>query len=259
LSNFRDFPLGGVSGYFDKKWMWHEYKFKITILIVFSITVHGYTADFMFTKKGDNNMSSEIWQAYINYWTNKDKSLKINLGEDTQKIEEYENRIDIKLPDELKKSLLNQYHYSRRGDDGLRYSWFGDLVEINFLSLKKMQEEYQNCLKEDLTSEINTAEEVQNIYIGDIAPYKEKGWSKFWIPILVRYDVELIIFLDLRPDINQEQYGSVLVIMPLTEENGDDWHTRIAYVAGSFNTFMKEALEYMSLYGGLDNKGIGAR
>jgi len=84
-------------------------KFKITILIVFSITVHGYTADFTFTEKGDNKMSSEIWQAYINYWTNKDKSLKINLGEDIQKIEEYENSIDIKLPDELKKSLSNQY------------------------------------------------------------------------------------------------------------------------------------------------------
>lgn len=194
----------------------------------------------------DKNMKN-IWKAYVNYWEMHDNKIKINLGDTQKDIESLEIFFDTFLVQPLKESLLSQYHYSRRGNDGLRYSWFGDKIETNFLTSKMMIEEYKQFLSK---MEINE-DGMQSIYIGDIKPYKGKGWTKEWLPILTRYDVDITLFLDLRNDSNS--YGQVLALLYYHETTEYGFHNRFAFVSDSFEDFMQEALEYIKIHKGLDN------
>jgi len=188
-----------------------------------------------------------VWNQYIDYWKKHDKGIKTNLGDSNKDIKEVEDFFHKELPNSLKESLILQYHYSRRGENNLRYSWFGDLIETNLLTSKMIIEEYLEALK---SLDINK-NDMKNIYIGDIRPYTKKGWTKDWIPILVRRDVDITLFLDLRNDSNR--YGQVLAILPYAETDDNRFHNRFAFISDSFEGFMQEALDYIRMHKGLDN------
>jgi cell wall assembly regulator SMI1 len=227
----------------------NKFKYFIITLLIATYTCIASDLDTRIKNKGEEKVINSVWKEYFTYWRNKDKKLQINRGDKLEEIIEFEKEINIKLPKEFKKSLSSQFHFSRDGNNGLRYSWFGDLIEINFLSIKKIKKEYEVSLEE---IEINV-DNLTNVYMGNITPYKEKGWSKYWIPIIVRYDVNIIVFLDLRTNLDSNEYAQLLVINPYIETERDGWHNRIAFVSNSYTSFMQEALEYMSVHGGLDN------
>ena len=221
--------------------------FKI-ILLTFILCSQSFASNK--NTKEESILIYNIWDQYVHYWNKKDSEIKIGLGDSKDYVEKLENKLSLKLPLDLKQSLSIQYHFSRRGKDGLRYSWFGDLIEINFLSTNMIYEEYKICKK---NIEINNAE-LKNVYVGNVISYNEKNWSKHWIPILTRNDVDIIVFLDLRENISNDDYGKVLAIIPYAETDKDDYHNRIAYIAESYSDFMKKSMEYIKINGELDNK-----
>jgi hypothetical protein len=222
--------------------------FKLKVYLMLLMLVFVTSTGLASSEKREEKTVKNVWKQYVDYWKKHDKDFKPSSGDSQKDIMEVEKFFHKELPKSLSISLNLYYHYSRRGKNGLRYSWFGDLIEINFLTSKMMIEEYRKFLQ---NMEINE-DGIKNIYIGDIKPYTKKGWPKDWIPILVRYDVELTLFLDLRNDSNH--YGQVLALWYYQETDKDGFHNRFAYISDSYEAFMKEAFEYMKANKGLDNK-----
>lgn len=222
--------------------------FKLKVYLILFMLVFASNIGFASNQKTGEKKMENIWNQYVDYWKKHDKGIKSELGDSQKDIKEVEEFFHKELPKSLSKSLRQHHHYSRREKNNLRYSWFGDLIEINFLTSKMMIEEYIEALK---TLDMNK-DDMKNIYIGNIEPYTKQGWTKDWVPILVRRDVDITLFLDLRSDSNK--YGQVLAIFPYTETDKDGFHNRFAYISDSYEEFMQEALEYMKANKGLDNK-----
>jgi cell wall assembly regulator SMI1 len=222
--------------------------FKLKVcLIVFILICTSHIGVAATQKIKENNKMENIWKQYIEYWQKHDKEIKFGLGDNQSDIKSVEEFFHLKLPISLKKSLSLNYHSYRKGKNSkYPYSWFGDLIETKLLTAKMMIEEYTMWLK---PLEINEGD-MKSVYVGDIKPYTQKGWIKDWLPILTRADMDMTLFLDLRSDSNK--HGQVLLIYPSAEVN-DEFHNRFAFVADSFEDFMKEALEYMKIHKGLDN------
>ena len=223
--------------------------FKLKVYLILFMLVFATNIGLASDETIEEKRMEDIWKQYVEYWKKHDKGIKFGSGDSPEDIKKAEEFFNKELPKSLKKSLSLNYHPYRKGKDSkYAYSWFGDLIETKLLTSKMMIEEYEKFL---IRMEINE-NGVKNVYIGDIKPYTKKGWTKDWIPILVRYDVDITLFLDLRSDSNK--YGQVLALFYYQETDKDGFHNRFAYVSDSYEEFMQEALEYMKINKGLDNK-----
>ena len=222
--------------------------FKLKVYLILFMLVFVTNIGLASDETIEEKKMEDIWKQYVEYWKKHDKGIKFGSGDSPEDIKKAEEFFNKELPKSLKKSLSLNYHPYRKGKDSKYvYSWFGDLIETKLLTSKMMIEEYTMWLK---PLEINK-DGMKNVYIGDIEPYTKKGWTKDWIPILTRADVDITLFLDLRSDSNK--YGQVLLVYPSADVN-DNFHNRFAYVSDSYEEFMQEALEYMKINKGLDNK-----
>ena len=184
----------------------------------------------------------KIWDELYIFWKQIDnQTLKIN-AKSSEDIVKLEQILNIELPIEFKTSLSYVCHSARNKMDD---SWFGNYIETNFLTINEIEEEYQEC--------INVIDEVENIYTGDILTYDREDWSKYWIPILTRMDIDIIIFIDLRENIGK-QYGQILLYQPNIEIEDGHWVNHISYIASSYTQFMEQMLTEIKSTKGIKEK-----
>jgi len=220
-------------------------KFNIQIIITVLLVSFCMAED---DNKRSNEMINKCWDKHEIYWKNRDSNIVVKKGDELQTIERFEKKYDVILPNDYKQSLLRNYHYSRRGRDGLRYSWFGDDIEINFLSINKIEKELIDLVQ---YVDFEESSNYKIYYFGNISKYLNKTWSRKWIPILERTDVDLDIYIDLDED--SPNYGKVIIFHPFIylKEMGD--HARFAVVADTYSKFFENIQKYMIQHGSVNN------